>query len=291
MMDIRKKKILPTIKWRQINIGVTIAGLILAAFIIAGLFAPLVAPYDPALPDLSNNLVPPFFQEGGQSDHPLGTNRLGRDMLSRVIWGARVSLIVAAIGVLGSGIIGLVLGVISGYKGGKVDTLIQRAVDIVLGLPLFLLALVMAIVLGASLVNVAIILILVFWAQYARQARAEVLKLRGLDFVTLARTAGTSELVIMLRHIVPNLAGTMLVVTTLNVGTIIMLEAMLSFLGAGIPPPLPSWGMMTADGRDMIVQAWWLSFMPGLAISLVVLSCNIFGDWLRDRLDPKLRTI
>lgn len=290
-MAVPKRRILPEIKWRRINIGVTIAGVILAVFVIAGIFAPLMAPYDPNHQNLDNALVPPFFQEGGQSEHLLGTDRLGRDILSRIIFGARVSLLVATIGVLGSGTIGMVLGVISGYKGGKVDMVIQRAVDVVLGLPLILLALVIAIAVGASFLNVVLILIFTFWAGYARQARAEVLKLRNLDFVTLARTAGTSDFVIMLRHIVPNIMGTMLVLATLNVGTMIMMEATLSFLGAGIPPPDPSWGLMTADGRDLVVSAWWLSFMPGLAISMVVLAGNIFGDWLRDRFDPKLRTV
>ena len=149
----------------------------------------------------------------------------------------------------------------------------------------------MAIAIGASLLNVSIVLVLVFWATFARQARAETLKLRTLDFVTLARTSGTSDFMIILRHIVPNVMGSMLVMATLNVGATITLESILSFLGAGIPPPNPSWGLMTADGRDMVVTAWWLSFMTGVAISLVVLACNIFGDWVRDRLDPKLRTI
>ena len=289
-MSVESKDGLPRVKRRRLNIGVTIAGLILSVFVITGIFAPLIAPYDPTEIDLNNVLVPPVFQDGGQSEHLLGTDRLGRDVLSRIIHGARVSLLVAVIGVLGSGILGMTLGVISGYRGGVIDGIVQRAVEVVLGLPVILLAMVVAIAWGASFSHVVIILIVTFWAGYARQARAEALRLRNLDFVTLARTSGTSKSIIMLRHIVPNIAGTMLVLATIQVGTIIMIEATLSFLGAGIPPPMPSWGLMTADGRDMIVSAWWLSFMPGLAISLVVLSCNIFGDWLRDKLDPKLRT-
>jgi peptide/nickel transport system permease protein len=274
-----------------INAGVVIALVILGLFIICGIFAPLVAPYNPTSINLGDALKPPAFQPGGQANYPLGTDRLGRDVLSRIIYGARVSLEVAAIGVIASGIIGMTLGVISGYKGGIVDMIIQRAVDIMLGLPMILIAMVLAIIFGASLINVAFVLIIIFWATFCRQARAETLKLRTLDFVTLARTSGTSDFIIILRHIVPNVMGSMLVLATLNVGATITLEATLSFLGAGIPPPAPSWGLMTADGRDMIVTAWWLSFMPGVAISLVVLACNVFGDWLRDRLDPKLRTI
>lgn len=276
---------------KPVNVGVIISLVILAVFIICGIFAPLVAPHSPTQINLADALKPPAFQPGGDATYPLGTDRLGRDLLSRIIYGARVSLQVAAIGVVASGIIGLALGVISGYMGGIIDNVIQRAVDVMLGLPMILIAMVLSIVLGASLLNVAIVLILIFWSTFARLARAETLKLRTLDFVTLARTSGTSDIVIIIRHIVPNVMGSMLVMATLNVGATITLEATLSFLGAGIPPPNPSWGLMTADGRDMVVSAWWLSFMPGVAISLVVLSCNVFGDWVRDRLDPKLRTV
>jgi peptide/nickel transport system permease protein len=279
------------IKWRRINIGVMISVIILGVFLIFGIFAPFITAYDPTQINLGEALKPPAFQPEGQVNHPLGTDRLGRDMLSRIIFGARVSLQVAAIGVIASGIIGMFLGIFSGYYGGWVDNVIQRAVDIMLGLPMILIAMVLAIILGASLLNVAIVLILIFWATFARQARAETLKIRTLDFVTLARTSGTSDFIIMARHVLPNVMGSMLVMATLNVGATITLEATLSFLGAGIPPPAPSWGLMTADGRDMVVTAWWLSFMPGVAISLVVLACNVFGDWVRDKLDPKLRTV
>lgn len=275
----------------KMNVGVVISIVVLAIFIICGIFAEFIAPYGPTQINLADALKPPAFQAGGDAHYPLGTDRLGRDVLSRIIFGARVSLQVAAIGVVASGVIGLALGVISGYKGGLIDNIIQRAVDIMLGLPMILIAMVLAIAIGASLLNVAIVLVLVFWATFARQARAETLKLRTLDFVTLARTSGTSDFMIILRHIVPNVMGSMLVMATLNVGATITLESILSFLGAGIPPPNPSWGLMTADGRDMVVTAWWLSFMPGVAISMVVLACNIFGDWVRDKLDPKLRTV
>lgn len=288
---VKKKNILRRIDWRHTRYSVIIAGVILAGFVIVGIFAPWIAPYEPSEIDLYNTLTPPAFAEGGTSDHLLGTDPLGRDILSRIIHGARVSLLVALLGVLGSGILGIILGVISGYMGGFVDGLIQRIVDVTLGFPIIILAMVVAIAWGASFSHLILILIVTFWAGYARQARAETLKLRSLDFVTLARTSGTSKFVIMARHILPNIAGTMLVLATLQVGTLIMMEATLSFLGAGVPPPTPSWGSMTSDGRNYLATEWWVAVMPALAICLVVLASNIFGDWVRDRLDPKLRTL
>jgi len=271
--------------------SVFIAGLILIGFVIVGIFAPWIAPYEPSEIDLYNTLAPPAFMDGGTSDHLLGTDALGRDILTRVIHGARVSLLVALFGVIGSGLLGMGLGVISGYMGHFVDGVIQRIVVVTLGFPIIILAMVVAIAWGASFSHLILILIVTFWAGYARQARAETLKLRSLDFVTLAKTSGTSRLVIMARHILPNIAGSMLVLATLQVGTIIMMEATLSFLGAGIPPPTPSWGSMTSDGRNYLGTEWWVAVMPALAICLVVLASNIFGDWVRDRLDPKLRTL
>lgn len=283
--------ILRRIDWRHTRYSVIVAGIILVAFVIVGIFAPWIAPYDPTSIDLRNTLAPPAFMSDGTADHLLGTDPLGRDILSRIIYGARVSLLVAVFGVLGSGLLGMGLGVLSGYMGGFVDGVIQRIVDVTLGFPIIILAMVVSIAWGAAFSHLVLILIVTFWAGYARQARAEALKLRGLDFVTLARTSGTSRLVIMARHIVPNIAGSMLVLATLQVGTIIMMEATLSFLGAGVPPPTASWGSMTADGRNYLASEWWVAVMPAVAICLVVLSCNIFGDWVRDRLDPKLRTL
>lgn len=287
----KKKNILRRIDWRHTKYSVIIAGVILVSFVVVGIFAPWIAPYEPSQIDLYNTVQPPAFMDGGSVDHLLGTDPLGRDILSRIIHGARVSLLVAVFGVLGSGLLGMALGVISGYMGGFVDSVIQRIVDVTLGFPIIILAMVVAIAWGASFSHLVLILIVTFWAGYSRQARAETLKLRDLDFVTLAKTSGTSKLVIMARHILPNIAGSMLVLATLQVGTIIMMEATLSFLGAGVPPPTPSWGSMTADGRDYLATEWWVAVMPALAICLVVLASNIFGDWVRDRLDPKLRTL
>lgn len=263
---------------------------ILILFVVGAIFADYLAPHNPTAINLVNALAPPFFQ-GGTTEYLLGTDSLGRDILSRIIYGARVSLNVAAIGVLAAGSIGTTLGMIAGYKRGKMDTIISRAVDVMLGFPTILLALVLAIVLGPSLFNVAFVVTLIYWARYARQARGEALKIREMDYVTLARTAGCSDLTIMRRHILPNVVNSLIVLATFNVGTVITLEATLSFLGCGIPPPTPSWGSMCAAGRGLVVSAWWVSFTPGAAITLVVLSGNLFGDWLRDRLDPKLRDL
>jgi peptide/nickel transport system permease protein len=275
---------------RRFKVGIVPAFSILILFVIAAVFADYLAPHSPKGMKLANSLAPPFFS-GGTREFFLGTDQLGRDILSRIIYGARASLIVAALGVFLSGTIGGGLGIIAGYRGGKADALISGAIDVMLGFPTILMALALAIVLGPSLFNVALVVVLVYWARYARQARGETLKVREMDYVTLARTAGCSEFIIMLRHIIPNVLNSLIVLATFNIGTVITLESSLSFLGAGIPPPTPSWGSMCAAGRGILVSAWWVSFIPGIAITLVVLSGNLFGDWLRDKLDPKLRDL
>jgi peptide/nickel transport system permease protein len=285
MIDRKKKRL----RWR-FNVGHTIAMLILALFVGSAIFADYIAPYNPKQINLANALLRPLQQVGAER-YWLGTDQLGRDIFSRIIYGARVSLIVALIGVFAAGIFGSVMGIFAGYRGGTIDSIISRSVDVMLGFPTILLALVLAIVLGPSLLNVALVVILIYWARYARLARGETLQVRELDFVTLARTAGCSDIVIMGRHIFPNVVNSLIVLATFNVGTVITLEATLSFLGAGIPPPTPSWGTMCADGRGILVSAWWVSFMPGITITLVVLACNVFGDWLRDKLDPQLRNL
>ncbi|MFC2004076.1 ABC transporter permease [Chloroflexota bacterium] len=283
-----EKKKRPTIKiqWRLVP-----PILILVGFILTAIFADVLATHNPRGIDLANSLTPPIWQEGGKAEFPLGTDQLGRDIMSRLVYGARISLIVVLIGVVGAGGIGGALGIIAGYKGGWFDTIISRAVDVMLGFPVILFALVLAIVLGPSMLNVAIVIILVFWSNYARLARGDTLKAREMDYVTLARTAGCSELTIMLRHILPNVLNSLIVMATFNIGIVITLEASLSFLGAGIPPPTPSWGSMCADGRSILTSAWWVSFMPGVIIVMIVLSGNLMGDWLRDRLDPKLQVV
>jgi peptide/nickel transport system permease protein len=275
----------------RLDLGMLPALLVVLLFLVAALFADYLAPYDPEDINLERSFTPPYFQQGGMREHLLGTDLLGRDILSRLIHGARVSLIVAFLGVLTSGIIGGGLGILAGYRGGFGDTIISRSSDVMLGFPTILIALILAITIGPSLLVVCFIIVLVYWARYARQARGETLQIREMGYVTLARTAGCSNFIIMLRHILPNVMSSLLVLATFNVGTVITLESSLSFLGAGVPPPNVSWGSMCSEGRAYIVSAWWVSFMPGAAITLVVLSANLFGDWLRDKLDPRLRDL
>ncbi len=263
---------------------------ILISFVVVAIFAGSIAPHKPDEVNLRKIFLPPFWQSG-TTEHVLGTDSLGRDILSRIIYGARISMVMVLIAIFLGGSVGSLLGILAGYKGGWVDTVISGAVDVMLGFPTVLVALLLAVLLGASMLNVVVVIALLIWARYARQARGEVLKIREMDFVTLARIAGGSDLAIMWHHVLPNVVNSLIVVGTFQVGWVITLEATLSFLGCGIPPPTPSWGSMVSDGRSVLVSAWWVSFMPGLAIMLVVLAGNLFGDWLRDRLDPKLRDL
>lgn len=259
--------------------------------VLPGIFAPQLSPHNPIKGSLSARLKPPAWVAGGSITYPLGTDKVGRDILSRIIYGARVSLSVSIVAIVVSGIIGVSLGLIAGYFGGKTDALIMRLVDISLGLPVILLALVFVAVVGPSFSTVIIVTSVLLWARYARQIRGETLSIRERDFIARARVAGASHFRIMLRYIFPNVINSLTVLATLQIGSIILLESTLSFLGAGIPRPTPTWGSMIADGRDLIVVAWWIAMFPGLAIMLTVLSLNLLGDWLRDYLDPKLRNI
>jgi peptide/nickel transport system permease protein len=275
---------------------------LLFTLVLPAIFADQVALNDPIRGNVSERLEPPAWVDAEMSDgalvrkagslsHPLGTDKLGRDVLSRVIHGARVSLSIALASIFFGGIVGTSLGLVAGYFGGKLDQVIMRVVDIKLSLPTILLALVLAVVTQPSVFTVILVISLVLWTRYARLVRGETLRLKGLGFVDRARVAGASEFRIIARHILPNVVNTITVLATLEIGQVILLEATLSFLGAGIPHPTPSWGLMVADGRDLVVTAWWVAFFPGLAILLTVLSMNLLGDWLRDRLDPKLRNI
>ena len=259
--------------------------------VFAAVFAPILAPYSPTKQTLRDKLLPPAWQEEGTSEHLLGTDVLGRDILSRLIHGARVSLIVASTALLSGGVVGGALGVISGYVGGKVDTLIMRAVDATLAFPTILFALLLAVTMGQGLLTVVLAVTLILWARFARVTRGEVLALKTNEYIALARIHGCSSFRIMAIHIMPNVFNSFMVMLTLHVGLVILTEASLSFLGAGIPPPTPSWGQMVADGRAKVASAWWISIIPGVAITMVVIAFNVFGDWLRDRLDPKLRQL
>jgi len=270
--------------------GVAMAILVFL-LVIPGLFAEWIAPHDPIKGSLALRLKPPMWEKGGSITYPLGTDKVGRDVLSRIIYGARVSLRVSLEGIVVSGFIGTALGLIAGYFGGRVDALIMRLVDISLGLPIILVALVFVAALGPSFSTVIAVITILLWARYARQVRGETLSIKERDFVARARVAGASHFRIMFRYLLPNVVNTLIVLATLQVGFVIIFESSLSFLGAGIPRPTPAWGLMVADGRELIVTAWWISMFPGLAIMLTVLSFNLVGDWLRDHLDPKLKNI
>ncbi|NKC12109.1 MAG: ABC transporter permease subunit [Gammaproteobacteria bacterium] len=265
--------------------------IIIGSLVFVAVFAPWLTPYDPIEQTLAKKLLPPFWEEKGSFEHLLGTDKFGRDVLTRLFYGARISLIVTGLALTVGGGVGLLIGIVSGYVGGRVDSVLMRLVDAAIAFPAILFALLLAVTMGQGLMTLITAISLLLWATFARVIRGEVLALKERDFVALARVHGCSPARIMLTHILPNVLNTFMVLLTLNVGVVIVAEASLSFLGAGIPPPTPSWGLMVAEGRGKISSAWWLSLIPGIAITLVVLAFNLFGDWLRDRLDPKLRQL
>ncbi len=263
---------------------------ILSVLIVSAVFAPLIAPHDAKLGDLSDRHIPPMLF-GGTSDHILGTDGLGRDILSRIVHGARISVAVAVVALSVGGVIGTLLGVVSGYAGGWVDEVIMRIVDIKFAVPLILIALALAVILGPSFGLLLGLLSFLIWGHFARQVRAEVLVIVTMDYVAAARSCGASPVRIMYRHIFPGVISIVVVVGTLQVGAVVLAEASLSFLGAGVPSPTPAWGSMVAEGRLYIDTAWWVSLIPGVVIGLLVTAVTLLGDWLRDRLDPRLRQI
>jgi peptide/nickel transport system permease protein len=265
--------------------------IVIGVMLIMALFAPWIAPYDPIDQTLKDKLLPPFWMEGGSAKYILGTDGFGRDILSRLIHGARVSLLVAGLALTAGGGIGLLIGIISGYLGGAIDSVLMRLVDAAFTFPAILFALLLAVTMGQGMTTLVIAISLLLWASFARVIRGEVLALKSRDFVALAKVRGCSPARIMATHILPNVLNTFMVLVTLNIGVVIIAEASLSFLGAGIPPPTPTWGLMISEGRGRIASAWWVALIPGIAITLLVLSVNVFGDWLRDRLDPRLRQL
>jgi peptide/nickel transport system permease protein len=280
--------------WRWLNKNVPMLPLaVLIPFVIVALFAPLIAPYDPTEPIPGAKIFePPFWMAGGSIHWLLGTDFQSRDILSRLIFGARVSLIVGVTGTLVAGSIGTALGVVSGYFGGWVDQVVMRITDAWLALPGLVFALFLAAMVGPSMWNIVIILGCVYWTRYTRVIRGEVLSLREREFVKLAEIAGASRTRVIFSHILPNVMNTTMVLASLTIGVVIIAEASLSFLGVGVPPPQPSWGSMMSDGRAMLlVGNWWLTVFPGLGIMLVVLATQLLGDWLRIRLDPQLRNL
>jgi len=270
-----------------------VPGAILALLVLTAIFAPVLAPYDPTIPVPGAKIsMPPMWMAGGSSNVILGTDRQGRDLLSRLIYGARVTLIVAVTGTAVAGGIGMFLGIMAGYFGGWIDTSIMRLTDAWLALPFLMFAIFLAALMGPGISNIVIVFGLIYWTRYARVIRGEVLTLRERDFVRLAKVAGLRHHRIILRHIVPNVMNTWMVLASLTVGVVIVTEASLSFLGLGVPPPTPAWGLMLAEARTTLLAGqWWLTIFPGLAISVVVLAANLLGDWLRIKLDPQQRNL
>jgi peptide/nickel transport system permease protein len=264
---------------------------VVVLLLIAAVFAPVISPHDPGHQNFITSMTPPVWQEKGLAAHVLGTDNLGRDVVSRLIHGARLSLTIALFAIALAGGIGTVLGLLAGYAGGFIDALIMRVVDAFLAMPFVLMALAIVAALGASTPNIVVVMAITNWARYARLVRGEVLAVREREFVLLARVAGLPRWRIALEHILPNVANSILVLATLDVGRVIILESSLSFLGLGVQPPDVSWGLMLSDGRAYMSVAWWMTVMPGLAILVSVLSLNVVGDWLRDRLDPRQGTV
>ena len=280
LSDLRKKSKELKMPWFPITV--------LIVLVICALFAPWVAPHSPEDLDVLKGVskIGPFES----SENILGVDRLGRDMLCRLIYGARISAFISLVSLAFGAIVGTAIGIASGYWGGKTDAFIMRCCDAVMGFPTILLALIIvAIQGGAGIQNVIIAIMATVWARFARQIRGEVLTLKERDFVVMAVVAGVRPHVIMYRHIFPNVINTVLIIVSLLVGQTILLEASLSFLGVGVPPGTSAWGIMVSEGRDNLVDLWWLSLLPGLCITIVVICMNLFGDWLRDTLDPKLR--
>ena len=266
--------------------------MILLFIAFVAIFADVLAPHDPQVGSLARRFRPPFWQEGGSMTYLLGTDHVGRDVLSRLIFGARVSVVVGITAVLFAGGVGTLLGIVSGYLGGWADQVVMRITDAWLALPALTFAIFLAAIVGPSELNIILILGLVYWTRYARVIRGEVLSLKQREFVRLAIVAGCSKRTIMWRHILPNVINSAVVLGTLMLGVVIVTEAALSFLGVGVPPPKPAWGLMMADGKKgLMVGYWWLTVFPGICIMLMVLSANLLGDWLRVKLDPQLRQL
>jgi len=276
---------------RRLRLMPALPLVLLGIFVVAGIAASVLTSYNPTRNNLTQQLVPPAWVDGGSGAHLLGTDSLGRDVLARLLYGARVSLSVAVFSLIIAMVISTVVGVTAGYAGGWVDSALMRLSDVVNTVPTILLALVLAAWIGPSFTMVVLVLGLLVWPRVARLIRGETLVIRRSDFVRYSEAIGVRGWLVVFRHVLHNILPTLLVAMTLEIGRVILLEASLSFLGAGIPPPQASWGVMIADGRALIATGWWVALVPGLAITIVVLSSNALGDWLRDRLDPKTRRV
>ncbi len=273
-------------KARLAAIGV----LILLCIVCVAVAAPVFAPANPNLVTLVDRLKPPVWESGGTPAHLLGTDSLGRDTLSRLIYGSRISVLVGFTAVALAGTLGVLLGVIAGYWPGRIDDVLMRIADIQLAFPFILLAISVLAVVGPGLLNIIVVLGVTGWVAYARVARGQTISLREREFVEAARSVGAQDWRIITRHILPNIMAPIIVIASFDVAAVIIAEASLSFLGLGVPPAIPTWGSMLADGREYLTEAWWMATLPGLAIMLMVLGINVVGDWLRDYLDPRLKT-
>jgi len=264
-----------------------VAALFCAVLVAWAIAAPLLMPFDPNAPNFESVLRPPFWEEDGSRAHLLGTDQLGRDILSRIMLGAQVSLLTAFVATVCAGTFGIALGIVGGYAGGLIDMALMRLVDTFLALPFILMALALVAALGAGLGNIIVVIALTNWARYARLVRSEVLSVKSRPFVDLAKVSGLSETAIVLRHILPNVLNSVLVLAVLDIARTIILESSLSFLGLGVQPPDVSWGLMLADGRNYMLVAWWLTALPGAFIALAVLSFNAVGEWAKRHFDPR----
>lgn len=274
---------------RSVRIPWVSLSIVMLLLVLPALFADLVTGHDPLRGELVDRLTPPAWVDGGSWTYPLGTDKQGRDILTRIVYGARISLTVSTVTILIGAFVGATLGLVAGYFGGWADRIVSWLIDTFLSLPHVLLALVIVAAIGPSFTTIIVVIAITIWSAFARQVRGETLSVRETEYVARARVAGARPWRILLRHVLPNVANTLIVLATLQVGVVILEESSLSFIGAGIPRPNPSWGVMVADGRDQILTAWWVSLFPGVAILLVVLALNLLGDWLRDFLDPKFR--
>ncbi len=260
--------------------------IIILLVVFAAVFAPQLTSYDPAKLDPINMRTPPAWMDGGSMTHLLGSDNLGRDIFSRLLYGARISLVVGVLSVLGSGVIGVILGLLSGYYGGFIDSVIMRITDAFHAIPRILLGMVVLMVAGSGVTTLIFVIAITSWVPFARLIRSEVLNIREKEFIKAANTIGTSNTTIMLKHILPNVMPSFIVLATMNIASSIITEAALSFLGVGIQPPAVSWGIMLSDGRGYLATHWWVATFPGLAITITVLGIMWFGNWIRDVLDP-----
>jgi len=281
--------VVPTARRRPMNPSMVIGTIVIALVGFIAIFAPWIVHVDPNFQDLTRTSVPPAWLVGGSADHVLGTDHLGRDMFARILFGSRIAAIVGLLVVLIGGSIGVTLGLLAGYVGGWVDDVIGRIVDVQLAFPFILLAVALVAVLGSSVTTVIAVLGITSWVQYVRVVRAETKALRQRDFIMAAHATGATNARIIFKHILPNIASVVIVLATFEVARAIILESALSFLGLGVPQAIPSWGAMLADGRQFLDTAWWIGTFPGLAIMITVLGVNIFGDGLRDYVDPRSR--